>query len=75
MARKMTQGSDNARAVAEIIEHQAQGFRKLAERRAEHGGDIRFRIHETMPIHLAHRFVNAIKRRVRQETGPLEAVH
>jgi hypothetical protein len=67
------EGSAAANTVAQIVESQAQGFRNLAERRAVNGNDIRFRIHETMPINLAHRFVRDIKERVMRETGLLEA--
>lgn len=73
LAKLMNEGSAAANTVAQIVESQAQGFRNLAERRAANGNDIRFRIHETMPVDLAHRFVQDIKERVVRETGLLEA--
>jgi len=48
-------------------------YRDLAVRRELGGGDIRFRIHETLPVKEVHAIMSGITRQVLSETGPLEA--
>jgi hypothetical protein len=73
MAGLIPQTSETGRIVADIARKRAEGYRNLAARRELGGGDIRFRIHETLPVDEAHAIIAGITRRVLSETGPLEA--
>jgi hypothetical protein len=63
---------DTATQVKGIIESQVLGFKQLESLRQENGGDIRHRIHERMPIEVAHEVVRMINERVKYEIGLLD---
>jgi hypothetical protein len=53
------------------VEGQAQGYRRMANDRAQNGVSVRHRIHETMPLDLAYAIVAEVKVRVAREQGAL----
>jgi len=55
-------GTADGIAVQNIIESQIAGFQRVSSIREEVHGDIRNRIHETMPIDLAHRVFEPLRR-------------
>jgi hypothetical protein len=72
VASLLPQGSPDAVAVANIIDGQIEGFKRLAAMRAD-VDDIRPRIHQTMPVELAYRVIHAVKEAVTSDIGFLEA--
>ena len=72
LASLLPKGSEDAMAVANIIESQIAGFWKLTAMRGETEEDIRPRIHQTMPGDLAYRVIYTVKEGVMSEAGFLD---
>jgi hypothetical protein len=73
LASLLPTGSADAIAVADIINGQIGGFKRLAAVRGAEGEDIRSRIHQTMPVALAYRTIEGIKKAIATDVGSLDA--
>lgn len=72
LASQLIADAETAAMIRRIIEGQVAGFRNVATIRQGLAGDIRYRIHDTMPVETAYEVIAVIKDRVRTEIGVLE---
>lgn len=72
LASLMAPDDETAAKTLRIIASQIEGIQSLAARRSEHHGNIRYRIHETMPVELAHQIIREISARIEAEGRGLD---
>ena len=72
LAELLCRNTETASIVSSIIQPQIDGFWSLRKKQFEAGGDIHFRIQETMPAQTAWQLIEDIKSRIRSENGFLE---